>query len=257
MSQIPSVGAGGGKPSGTVSALNEVDVDDFLSLMIAELQNQDPLNPLDNDELMAQMSQIRSVGATEKLTQTLDSVLLGQNIASATNLIGAQIDAISDDGQRVSGIVERVSVAAGQPKLHLDLNPRAEASEEEGSVEAGEYEYRVVWRDGGNLFAVDPLAGVEGKKLKITGEAQSVLLSNLPETTTEKQVFRRKAGENDFRLVGAVSDGKKSTFLDTTATDDLSELVLSGTPEMIKSERTFTVSLKNVGEISPPPRLAP
>jgi hypothetical protein len=157
----------------------------------------------------------------------------------------------------VSGIVERVSVAAGQPKLHLDLNPRAEASEEEGSVEAGEYEYRVVWRDGGKLFAVDPLDGVEGKKLKLSGEAQSVLLSNLPQTVTEKQVFRRKAGEDDFRLVGALSDGKKSTFLDTTATEDLSELVLTGTPEMMKSERTFTVSLKNVGEISPPPRLAP
>src|SRR5262245_32762829 len=93
--------------------INDVNIDDFLKIMISELQNQDPLNPLENDELIAQISQIRSVGATEKLTSTLDAVLLGQNITSATNLIGAEIDAISDDNQKVTGMVERVSVAKG------------------------------------------------------------------------------------------------------------------------------------------------
>ncbi|HMP05060.1 MAG TPA: flagellar hook capping FlgD N-terminal domain-containing protein [Lacipirellulaceae bacterium] len=145
------VGAGG---------INDVNIDDFLKIMITELQNQDPLNPLENSELIAQISQIRSVGATEKLTQTLDSVLLGQNIASATNLIGADIDGLSDDGQRVTGVVDRVSVAGGRPKLHLDLNPRATVNEqEEGRVEAGLYECRVVWHADGVQFGVDPLHG--------------------------------------------------------------------------------------------------
>ena len=95
--------------------------------MLAKLQNQDPLNPLENDELIAQISQIREVGATEQLTEILSAVLLGQNIASATNLIGADIDAISDDNQRASGIVSRVSVSGGSPKLHLDLGPQSSA----------------------------------------------------------------------------------------------------------------------------------
>ena len=69
-------------------------MDDFLDLMIAELQNQDPLNPLENDELIAQISQIREVGATEDLTNTLNAVLLGQNISSATSLIGADVVAL-------------------------------------------------------------------------------------------------------------------------------------------------------------------
>jgi hypothetical protein len=170
-------------------------------------------------------------------------------------LIGAEIDAISDDQQKITGVVERVSVNDGQPKLHLDLNPKATVDDEEGEIEAGDYEYRIVWQnDKGQSFAVDPLATTESKKLKVEEDGSSVLLSNLPETTTTKQIFRRVAGSGDFHLVGQITDTKKSTFVDNTATEDLSNLVLSGTPQEIKPQRTFTVSLKNVGEIRPPAR---
>jgi flagellar basal-body rod modification protein FlgD len=259
MAQVPNVNSSSNQPFKGVDRLNDVNIDDFLKLMIAELQNQDPLNPLDNDELVAQIGQIRSVGATEKLTQTLDSVLLGQNISSATNLIGAEIDAISDDNQNVTGVVERVMVANGVPKLFMDLNPKAKQSTEQGSIEAGEYEYRVVWRDKDKLFGVDPLQTADGKsgKLKLTDEKQSVMLSNLPETKAMRQVFRREVGEEDFKLVGSITDSKKSTFLDTSRTEDLSNLVLDGEPQLMKSTRTFTISLKNVGEIRPPAITSP
>ncbi|HEX6963162.1 MAG TPA: flagellar hook capping FlgD N-terminal domain-containing protein [Lacipirellula sp.] len=256
MSQVSNVNSGSSQAFAGKDRLNDVDIDSFLKLMIAELQNRDPLNPLDNDELVAQIGQIRSVASTEKLTETLDSVLLGQNISSATNLIGAEIDAISDDNQKVSGIVERVSIANGVPKLFMDLNPKARESTEAGNIEAGEYEYRVVWRDekSGTLLGVDPLQTADGKdgKLKLSEDGSSVFLSNLPETNAMRQVFRRKVGEDDFRLVASITEKKQSTFLDSSATDDLSNLVLDGAPQLMKSTRTFTVSLHNVGEIRPP-----
>jgi flagellar basal-body rod modification protein FlgD len=255
MARIPTTAGTANQTISTTNKLNDVDTDDFLKLMIAELQNQDPLNPLENDQLIAQIGQIRSVAATDKLSATLDTVLLGQNIASATNLIGAEVDGISDDQQKVTGVVERVSVTEGQPKLHLDLNPRAEVSDEPGDVEAGEFEYLVTWQDQeGILVSIDPLASTETKKIKVTGEPQSILISNLPETTTRKEVFRRKAGEEDFHLVGAITDGKKATFLDRTATEDLSDYVLTGDPISVEPSREFVVSLKNIGEIRPPRR---
>ncbi len=257
MATIPkTTGASSSTGNSSVSSdnkLNDVNTDDFLKLMIAELQNQDPLNPMDNDQLINQIGQIRSIAASDKLSSTLDTVLLGQNISSATNLIGAEVDGISDDQQKVTGKVVRVSVSDGQPKLHLDLNPHAESSSDEGNVAAGDYEYRVVWSDDkGNLVGVDPLADVEGDKLSLSGDPHSVLLSNLPVSLTEKQVFRREAGTTDFHLVGAITDGKQSTFLDTTATADLSDYVMTGTPQLTSPSREFIVSLKNVGEIRPP-----
>jgi len=122
MSQIPAAGttpAASGAERDLGDALQGVDLDAFFQLMIAELQNQDPLNPLENDQLLQQVSQIREVGATEKLTETLDSVLLGQNVTSATALIGKHVRALTSNGKNVEGVVDRVTISDGEPSLHI------------------------------------------------------------------------------------------------------------------------------------------
>ena len=90
--------------------LRDVDVDKFLDLLIAELQNQDPLNPMDNAEMVQQISQIREISATNQLSDTLNSVLLGQNVSTASSLIGKRISALTDDAKNVEGVVDRVSM---------------------------------------------------------------------------------------------------------------------------------------------------
>ncbi len=105
-------------PSST-NAIDNIDMNTFLKLMITELQQQDPLNPMDNKDMLEQIAQIRAVGASDQLTTTLSSVLLGQNITSATNLIGADISAITDDGTSVNGVVNRIAIDKGVPKLHV------------------------------------------------------------------------------------------------------------------------------------------
>ncbi|MDX1962531.1 MAG: flagellar hook capping FlgD N-terminal domain-containing protein [Pirellulales bacterium] len=101
------------------TALQNIDTDEFLKLMIAELQNQDPLDPADNTQLLTQISQIRQVSASDKLSSTLDSVLLGQNLSSGTNLIGKKIAALGDDQKDLSGVVDKVTVAGGVVKVHI------------------------------------------------------------------------------------------------------------------------------------------
>jgi flagellar basal-body rod modification protein FlgD len=100
-------------------ALRDLDMDQFLKLMITELQNQDPLNPLENAEILQQISQIREIGATGQLTETLQAVLLGQNLTSATSMIGKTVQALSDDAKNVSGTVGKVTVANGDVRLHI------------------------------------------------------------------------------------------------------------------------------------------
>src|SRR5438128_10548299 len=96
--------------SSTGNAINDIDMNTFLKLMITELQQQDPLNPMDNKDMLNQIAQIRAVGASDQLTKTLNSVLLGQNITSATNLIGADVSALTDDGTAITGVVNRVAI---------------------------------------------------------------------------------------------------------------------------------------------------
>jgi flagellar hook assembly protein FlgD len=100
-------------------ALRGLDMSQFLKLMIAQLQNQDPLQPLDNAQILQQISQIRQIGESEKLTNTLDSVLLNQNLSSASSMLGKNVKALTDDGQAVNGVVDRVTVTGGTPRLHV------------------------------------------------------------------------------------------------------------------------------------------
>lgn len=102
--------------------MQDLDVEEFLKLMIAELQNQDPLNPMDNAQMIQQISEIRSIASTDKLTTTLDAVQLGQALASASSLIGQSVTGLSDKNTEVNGTVDRVSVVDGVPKLHVGEN---------------------------------------------------------------------------------------------------------------------------------------
>ena len=108
-------------------------MDQFLELMITELQNQDPLNPMENSELVAQIGQIREIGATNSLTETLHAFLDGQSLTTASSMIGKEIVALSDTGEEVRGVIERVSVEhnddteqrdvrmfVGEQSIHLD-----------------------------------------------------------------------------------------------------------------------------------------
>ena len=100
--------------------LREVDLGDFLDMMIAELQNQDPLNPMDNREILEQIGQIREIVANDRLTETLEAAFLGQNLATAGGMIGDWIVQLASDASVLAaGQVDRVSIEDGIPRLHV------------------------------------------------------------------------------------------------------------------------------------------
>lgn len=249
MSQLPSINSTASNQASAASALSQVNLDDFLGLMIAELQNQDPLNPLDNADLLAQISQIREVGATEQLTSTLDAVLLGQNISSATNLIGTDVVALNDDGQRVSGTVKVVTITNGQPQLDLAVDTSTTVAAEPGEVAEGTYSYEVVWTgDKGSLFSVEMKASTVG----VSDFTGAIRLNNLPETNSEKFVYRTdKTGEGERKLVGSLPRGPSTTFVDKSSDEQRSETIPTGITSLEFANRV-RVSLNNVGEIRPP-----
>ncbi len=107
--------------------LQDLDLNEFLSLIISGLQNQDPLEPTDNAALMEQVSQLRSLSANDKLTSTLTSFSVTQELTTASSLIGKKVDGLDDSGSAINGVVERVSVKVDekdrnnrQVKVHVD-----------------------------------------------------------------------------------------------------------------------------------------
>ncbi len=114
-------GTSGTSSTGNKSqTMRQIGMDVFLKLLLAELKNQDPLKPLDNHELLQQISQIREVESNMQLTETLEAVFLGQMLNTATGLLGQNVEGLSDSGQKVRGKVEEVSMVDGRAKLRID-----------------------------------------------------------------------------------------------------------------------------------------
>lgn len=114
MSSVSGVGSSNSATdsSGTTgNDLSSVSLDDFLQLMIKELQNQDPLNPSDNSAMLQQLTQIRQMGATNQLSSTLSNFAVSSGLSTASSLIGKEIKALDDNAKDVSGVVDKVSIA--------------------------------------------------------------------------------------------------------------------------------------------------
>ena len=76
------------------SGKTTLDQTDFLKLMTAQLRNQDPFNPTDNTEMVAQMAQFSSLAATSEMSTTLKSIadkLGATSTADAVAYIGRTV----------------------------------------------------------------------------------------------------------------------------------------------------------------------
>ena len=74
----------------TVATQNQAGAEDrFLKLLVAQMQNQDPLNPMDNAQVTSQMAQIQSVNGIEKLNRSVEG--LGSQFAQMSALQGASL----------------------------------------------------------------------------------------------------------------------------------------------------------------------
>jgi len=111
----------GASSSGTVKTANDAgSADRFLKLLVAQMQNQDPLSPMDNAQVTSQMAQINTVSGIEKLNQTVQG-LNGQFVQMQA-LQGATLV-----GRDVIVPGNQLSIADGAAQGGFDLAGPADA----------------------------------------------------------------------------------------------------------------------------------
>jgi len=94
--------------------------EDFIKIMLTQLQHQDPLDPAKNQELLAQMSQIGQLQASTDMQDMLKGLSLQNQIGSAGQLIGKMVAGVDDTNQQTAGLVTSVRVQENQVYLELD-----------------------------------------------------------------------------------------------------------------------------------------
>ncbi|MDP1527291.1 MAG: flagellar hook assembly protein FlgD [Rhodocyclaceae bacterium] len=91
----------------------QLSEDRFLKLLTTQLQNQDPLNPLDNAQMTSQMAQISTVNGIEKLNATLTKLMTNSSdsqVMQAASLLGRHVlvagsgMTLPENGQTMAGL---------------------------------------------------------------------------------------------------------------------------------------------------------
>ena len=116
MSAIAS-SAGLSSAAGQGNRIAELDSQEFLGIILAELQAQDPLAPNDTSALVQQLSSVRSIESDLKLTERLEALVSDNRLASAASMVGRRVEGIDAAGQSIVGTVAAVRTNAGSPVL--------------------------------------------------------------------------------------------------------------------------------------------
>jgi flagellar basal-body rod modification protein FlgD len=96
-----------------------MDKDTFLQLLVAQLKYQDPLNPTDSAEFLAQTAQFTSLEKMEAVAVQTAQSLSAQMSFGASSLVGRSVTYTDDTGEQMSGPVESVRFTAAGPLLSV------------------------------------------------------------------------------------------------------------------------------------------
>ncbi|HEY6133098.1 MAG TPA: flagellar hook capping FlgD N-terminal domain-containing protein [Rubrivivax sp.] len=128
--------------SGAVTQNDADSADRFLKLLVAQMQNQDPLNPMDNAQVTSQMAQINTVNGIDKLNKTvqgLNAQFVQMQALQGAALVGREVtvagdrlainDAVGEGAFELAGAADNVKIEilgpAGQPIDTVNLGARS------------------------------------------------------------------------------------------------------------------------------------
>ena len=104
---------------------NQLGKDDFLKLLITQLSNQDPTNPMENTEFIAQMAQFSSLEQMTNMNESFAKMASMINSSQAANTICKTVE-INVGDTTVNGIVEATTMGQNPQVLvngmYYDLN---------------------------------------------------------------------------------------------------------------------------------------
>jgi flagellar basal-body rod modification protein FlgD len=205
----------GGFYGADTTAKNDVlGKDAFLKLLVTQLQNQDPLNPLDDKEFIAQLAQFSSLEQMTNISSGINALTEKtgeQDMLNAVNYIGKEVTAEGSEMTKgenyVTPVYFTLSGAASQVYANVyDANNNLVRTEKFTSMQAGEFAFTWDGKDYNGNAVNNGQYNVYFAAESPTGAA--VLVDT--EVSGTVTALEQGDGETFFRL----SDGRKISFSD-------------------------------------------
>ncbi len=141
----------------SVSSTSSVNVnsanaqqDRFLKLLVAQMNNQDPMNPLDNAQMTSQIAQINTVTGIEKLNSTVENLasqFASQQLMQGTALVGRKVLvegnqlALDSESKQAYGAIDLAGSASNVKVQVLDASNREVGTVDLGTLSAGRHDF--------------------------------------------------------------------------------------------------------------------
>lgn len=210
----PTAGAMAGIDARNKSAMAETE-DRFLTMLITQLRNQDPLNPMDNAQVTTQMAQMSTVAGIEKLNTTLMAVAGQMDVSQsmqAANLIGKEVLVpgekvalgTSQEGEKVAmpfGI-DLVSGTTSTKIFIKDSSGKVVREFDEGPMKAGVYSKEWDGLDNDGLPLAD---GAYTVSVLASNDGNAVTASPLTHGKVDSVAYTSSGLMLDLGLAGSFS----------------------------------------------------
>lgn len=157
LSPLPSLSGAGPAAAGATPAAGASDPngqDRFLKMLVAQMKNQDPLNPMDNAQVTSQMAQINAVVGIERVNASVQSLLAqltqGQALQGAA-LVGREV-LVEGDTMRLDAAGTgraAIELAGGAERVSVEvLGPGGQVLDTLALGALGEGRHHFAWRAG-------------------------------------------------------------------------------------------------------------
>jgi len=116
---VSSSGAAATALPQSATSLSSVDSSTFLKLLVAQLKYQDPMNPAQGTEFLAQTAQFTMVEKLNALTQQSSDALASSRVVEATQMLGCTVSYTDSTGATATGVVSGTKLLASGPVLEV------------------------------------------------------------------------------------------------------------------------------------------
>ncbi|WP_419688240.1 flagellar hook capping FlgD N-terminal domain-containing protein [Burkholderia theae] len=95
-----------------------LSLQDFLQVLMTQLTYQDPLNPMNNEQFMAQIAQFTSLEETQQMNTSIQTLVSNQAAQQSVGLIGHTVNFTTQSGP-LSGTVQSIDLSGSTPQLSI------------------------------------------------------------------------------------------------------------------------------------------